>query len=112
MTTRSIVESDLSGAADAMETRLGYADTWYVVDLTKQEQQKLEAVLEPYLGSGRRALAKDTARKREVPETTSQERDEIRAWAVEQGFALADRGRIPKKIMAAYDRAHEVNRAA
>jgi hypothetical protein len=30
----------------------------------------------------------------------------VRAWAVEAGIAVADRGRLPQKVLAAYEQAH------
>lgn len=112
MTKRTILESDLSGAPDAIATRLGYDNAWYEVDLSREELNTLKEFLDTYFSVGRRVLAIETQRKRQVPQTTPEERETIRAWAVEQGFEVADRGRIPKRIMTAYDKAHEVDRAA
>ena len=110
MTKRTIYESDLSGESHAIATRVGFDNAWYEVDLTGEEQDTLKAVLEPYFAVGHRVV--ETARKRQVPDTTPEEREEIRAWALKQGFEFADRGRIPKRIMAAYDKAHALDRAA
>lgn len=106
MATRNIIESDLSGNADATTVTFGLKDTWYEIDLTEEEQKELEAALRTYIESGRRTLPKETARKRQVPETTPEEREQIRAWARKQGYELADRGRIPKHIRKAYAEAH------
>lgn len=110
MTKRTIYESDLSGESHAIATRVGFDNSWYEVDLTPEEQYALRAVLEAYFAVGRRVVA--TGKRRQVPDTTPEEREEIRAWALEQGFEFADRGRIPKRIMAAYDKAHALDRAA
>lgn len=61
--------------------------------------------------AGRRVLSDETARKRQMPETTPEEREEIRSWAQDQGHEFDVRGRVPKKIMPAYDKAHDVVRA-
>ncbi|MYR60056.1 Lsr2 family protein [Streptomyces sp. SID625] len=112
MVVRSIVESDLSGKPDAATATFGLGDTWYEVDLTAEEQKKLEEALKPYLAVGRKAgKATEATRKRVVPETTAEERDKIRAWGKENGYEFAERGRIPKELMKAFDEAHGINRS-
>ncbi|MEV4189863.1 histone-like nucleoid-structuring protein Lsr2 [Streptomyces toxytricini] len=110
MAIRSIVESDLSGKPDAATVTFGLGDTWYEVDLTAEEKKALEAALKSYLKVSRKA-GKPAPKKRVVPETTAEERDKIRAWAKEEGYEFADRGRIPKKVMKAYDEAHGIDRS-
>ncbi|WP_338675927.1 Lsr2 family protein [Streptomyces sp. SCSIO 30461] len=110
MAIRSIVESDLSGKPDAATATFGLGDTWYEIDLTADEQKKLEEVLKPYLKASRKA-AKTAPKKRFVPETTAEERDRIREWAKKEGHEFAERGRIPKTVMKAYDEAHGIDRS-
>ncbi|MFJ7280362.1 Lsr2 family protein [Kitasatospora sp. NPDC098663] len=110
MAIRSVVESDLSGEPDAATATFGLGDTWYEVDLTTEERKKLEEALKPYLKAGRKA-GEPTPKKRVVPETTAEERDKIREWAKGKGLEFADRGRIPKKVMKAYDEAHGIDRS-
>ncbi|MDQ1031328.1 hypothetical protein QF035_008910 [Streptomyces umbrinus] len=111
MAIRSIVESDLSGKPDAATQTFGLGDTWYEIDLTPEEQKKLEEALKPYLKVGRKAEKTTPAKKRVVPETTPEERDEIRAWGKKNGYEFAGRGRIPKMIMKAFDEAHGIDRS-
>ncbi|MCJ0875670.1 Lsr2 family protein [Streptomyces sp. AP-93] len=110
MAIRSIVESDLSGKPDAATATFGLGDTWYEVDLTAEERKKLEEALKPYLKVSRKA-GRAATKKRVVPETTPEERDKIREWAKKKGFDFADRGRIPKTVMKAYDEAHDIDRS-
>ncbi|MGW2986446.1 histone-like nucleoid-structuring protein Lsr2 [Streptomyces goshikiensis] len=110
MAIRSIVESDLSGKPDAATATFGFGDTWYEVDLTAEERKKLEEALKPYLKVSRKA-GKAATKKRVVPETTPEERDKIREWAKKEGYEFADRGRIPKTVMKAYDEAHGIDRS-
>ncbi len=109
MAIRSVVESDLSGKPQAATVTFGLADTWYEIDLTPEEREDLEKSLQSYVARGRKATP-IVEKKRVVPETTPEERDEIRKWAKAQGYEFADRGRIPKQVMAAYDKAHKINR--
>ncbi|MFG2684148.1 Lsr2 family protein [Streptomyces sp. NPDC048392] len=110
MAIRSIVESDLSGKPDAATATFGLGDTWYEIDLTAEEQKKLEEALKPYLKVGRKA-GRSASKKRAVPETTAEERDKIREWAKKEGYELAERGRIPKTVQKAYDEAHDIDRS-
>ena len=102
MAIRSIVESDLSGKAEAATVTFGLADVWYEIDLTDEEQKKLEQTLQTYLAKGRKAN-KRVEKKRVVPPTSAEEREKIRAWGKKQGFEFADQ--------AAYDKAHNIERA-
>ncbi|MEV7870126.1 Lsr2 family protein [Streptomyces sp. NPDC088124] len=110
MATRSVVESDLSGKPDAATATFGLGDTWYEVDLTAEERKKLEEALKPYLKVSRKA-GKAAPKKRVVPETTAEEREKIREWAKQAGHEVAERGRIPKKLMKAYGEAHDIDRS-
>ncbi|NUQ96156.1 MAG: Lsr2 family protein [Streptomyces sp.] len=111
MAIRSIVESDLSGKPDAATATFGFGDTWYEIDLTAEEQKKLEEALKPYLKAGRKAGKTTSVKKRVVPETTAEEREQIREWAKKKGLEFAERGRIPKHIQKAYDEAHGIDRS-
>ncbi|MDW6058066.1 Lsr2 family protein [Streptomyces sp. FXJ1.4098] len=111
MAIRSIVESDLSGKPDAATVTFGLGDTWYEVDLTAEEQKELEKTLKSYVKVGRKVGKTTPVKKPVVPETTLEERDKIRKWAKEEGYEFADRGRIPKTIMKAYDEAHGIDRS-
>lgn len=88
----------------------GLGDTWYEVDLTAEEQKDLEDALKSYLKVSRKA-GKSAPKKRVVPETTAEERDRIREWAKKEGYEFAERGRIPKNVMKAYDEAHDIDRS-
>ncbi|MGW6602878.1 histone-like nucleoid-structuring protein Lsr2 [Streptomyces sp. NPDC055036] len=110
MALRTIIESDLSGQPDASTYTFGLGDTWYEVDLTVEEQKGLEAELKKYLKVSRKAGRKP-ARGREVPQTTGEEREEIRDWAKKQNLEVAEFGRIPKTIQKAYDDAHSIDRS-
>lgn len=106
MAIRNIVESDISGEPDAATITFGLGDTWYEVDLTEEERKKLEQAFAEYVKVGRKATKRATS-NRVVPDTTPEERDEIRLWARDNGFELADFGKIPNKIYYAYREAHE-----
>lgn len=112
MSTRTIYVSDISGEPEAQRATLGYDGEWHEIDLSPVELKALTTTLEPYLEAGRRlGRTLDAAHKPVVPETTPEEREEIRAWGRENGFEFAERGRIPKKLQRAYDDVHGIERS-
>lgn len=105
MATRTVHVSDLSGEPDAATVTIGFDKTWSEIDLTDGERDELQRLLQSYLSAGRK-IGPTLNRKRVVPETTVEEREEIRTWAKANEYQLAEYGRIPKKILAAYNQAH------
>lgn len=106
MATRTVLVSDISGEPDAVTATLGFRGDWYELDLTAHELETLERELSAYLEVAREVVATTPTARRFVPETTVEERVAIRAWAREQGYELADRGKIPNAIYRAYQQAH------
>lgn len=102
MATKKIIESDISGKAGASTVTFGLSDTWYEIDLTNDEAKGLQKALDDYLQLARKAARRE-ATPRFVPETTVEERAQIRQWAWANGYEeLSERGQIPKAIYHAY----------
>lgn len=106
MATRTVHVSDISGEPEAVTATIGVDGVWHEVDLTETEKDELQQIIAPYVSAGRRIGPTLSQKKKLVPDTTVEERDEIRAWARDNGYELAEYGRIPKKIFAAYNNAH------
>lgn len=111
MAMRHVIESDISGKEDAATVTFSIGDQWYEVDLTPDEESQLESALSTFVEAGRKAVPKGEVKPKQVPYTTPEERETIRAWAVGEGYELNEFGRIPKRIMNAYDEAHNINRS-
>lgn len=109
MAIRSVVESDLSGKTGASTFTFAVGDTMYEIDLTKDEREEFENYLKGYAKKGRKAVP-EPEKKPLVPETTPEERVEIRKWGRENGFEVPERGKIPKEVQRAYDKAHNIER--
>ncbi|MBT8162915.1 MULTISPECIES: Lsr2 family protein [Arthrobacter] len=110
MAKRSIIESDISGKSDAGTVTFGLGDTWYEIDLTADERQELEASLQRYLKAGRKHVPEEPEKKPVVPATSVEERLKIREWGKANGEDVPEFGRLPKALMAAYDKAHNIKR--
>lgn len=104
MVTRTILVSDLSGEPEAETVKIGWKADWYEAELTATERDELDEMLAPYISAGRKAVKRPS--KRFVPDTTSEEREEIRAWAKRQGYEVAEYGKIPNSIYREYQAAH------
>lgn len=106
MSTKEIRISDLSGEPDAVATHIAFDGDLYEVDLTDDEREEVAHLVGVYLNAGRRIgpvqVAGTKQKQREVPETTYDEREEIKRWARKNGFDIAERGRIPKNVMKAW----------
>lgn len=77
-------------------------------DLGTESLAELEKLLDPYLEAfervgGRRKSAKAKARRHSGPEVDTAA---VRAWALENGHTVSDRGRIAKGVLDAYLAAH------
>lgn len=103
MAIRQIIESDLSGAPRANTFRYVLGNKWYEIDITKDELEELEAVMKKYVEHSREI---SPMARNSVPAATPEDRNKIRAWAKDNGFDIADRGRITNEVLKAYDASH------
>ena len=76
------------------------------IDLSSQHASELRDALAPYIGAARKVPGRQTyARVSTSPSTSAKSREEngrIRAWAIEHGMKVAERGRIPSEVIEAY----------
>jgi hypothetical protein len=105
-----IVESDLSGSANADTVEFGWGGKSYEIDLTDKEKADFEKSLKKYLevartGSRKAESAAKGARKVK-PASTGPSPASIRVWAAENGIEVPARGRIPESVIAQYNEAN------
>lgn len=107
MAQRTVVTfvSDLSGKpieGNGATIRFGLDGTSYEVDLTSKEQQALREALAPYVEVARKVGATQGRRRSGSSAASEPTPKEIRAWAVENGYEVPARGRIPALVTEAY----------
>jgi hypothetical protein len=90
-----VMVDDLNGEPAAETVRFGLDGRHYELDLTKENANRLRAELEAHV-RGARAVA---------PPALTQNAAQIRAWAKENGYAVAGRGRLHHDVVEAYHRA-------
>lgn len=77
----------------------------YEIDLSVENAGKLRAAVAPWAEHARRVGGRRNSRKRTVGVDGSSAND-IRTWALANGYEVSNRGRVPAEIREAYDRAH------
>src|SRR5256885_1832827 len=80
------------------------------IDLTEENAESLRAALEEFVAAARRTggRIKRNAGTKSSPSRPGASREQtkaIREWARQNGFELADRGRIPANVIQAYEEA-------
>jgi hypothetical protein len=117
MAQKVVVElvDDLDGTAsdDINTVTFGLDGTSYEIDLTENNAERLRQSLARYLGAARRTGGRikrstNTTGPASRPTADRDQTKAIREWARNNGWALADRGRIPANVMTAFDEAHIV----
>lgn len=99
---------DIDGAKAAVTVSFAWGGKAYEIDLSKKNAAAFERAIAPYVKAARRAGSSGGQARRRGGATTQARRGrgqsaEIREWARANGYSeLADRGRIPAEILAAY----------
>jgi hypothetical protein len=106
---------DLDGtpSEDVSTIQFGLDGVGYEIDLTDVNAERLRKVVSEYVDVARRTGGR---LKRGTGPTTrparSGEAGQIREWALQNGFELAGRGRIPAHVVEAYQEAQKPKRQA
>lgn len=108
--------SDLSDVEitdnDQPTVSFGWDGNEYTIDLTSQEAEKFHKAIEPYLNAATKVSggrSRSTAKRSTAANSSGRSSEDltaIREWAKANGHEVADRGRIKKEILEAYDAAH------
>lgn len=97
-------------ATEASETVTFAIDgSTYEIDLSQKNAAALREALRRYMGAARKkgTQGTDVARNRVTIASTGHSRNaEIRAWAHSTGHFVPARGRIPQRVVAAFDARH------
>lgn len=107
-----IVESDISGSANASTVEFAWGGKSYEVDLTDKEKGEFEKALKKYVevaraGSRKSESAPKTRRSggSAKPASSGPSPAQIRVWAAENNIEVPSRGRLPETLVAQYNEA-------
>ncbi|MBM7771952.1 hypothetical protein JOD54_002156 [Actinokineospora baliensis] len=102
---------DVDGSIADETIEFGLDGVTYAIDLSQAHAEELREALAKFVTSarrsgGRRLPTRGGASAAAAPIGVNKERNRrIRAWAQQNGYTLADRGRIPLDIVNAYEQA-------
>ena len=100
--TRITVTDDLDGGADDVQTvRFGWLGAEYELDLSAGNRERLQEVLVHYIAAARHVGGTRRPRRSRPPAASSNgdRTAEIRAWAVDHGHQVSDRGASPRRSL-------------
>jgi hypothetical protein len=103
---------DIDGKPATQTIEFGIDGVSYSIDLSDKNADKLRSALHPYIDAGTRVGrvavgGRRTAGRTGLPARTSRDQTAaIREWAAKAGHQISNRGRIPARIVAAYEEAH------
>jgi len=98
------VTDDLDGSSEAETISFAYKGRAFEIDLGEKNLAKFEKALAPFLAAARRPLSgTKIVRQRSSSDVHL---GDIRAWAHEQGYEIASRGRVAASVVEAYKAAH------
>jgi hypothetical protein len=108
----TVLTDDLDGGRADRTVEFGIDGVNYTIDLSDEHVGKLRQALDPYIAAGSRVGRGMVERQRpgrRGGEGTSSgsSRDQnraIREWAVQNGYEVSERGRIPVQVVEAYHR--------
>ena len=102
---------DLDGTEASSTVDFGLDGRGYVIDLSDDNAAKLRDALAPFVGAarkpgGRRRSPAPTAQR---PAIDREYNTAVRRWANENGWDVAERGRIPSAVVEAYEHRNDVS---
>lgn len=106
---RVFLKDDLDGSEASQTIEFSFAGTAYTIDLNDANAAKFEAALAPYVDKADRVRSTRRpagTRRGSVSRSSGSATADIRTWARENGVQVSDRGRIPAKVIAAYEAAN------
>lgn len=96
-----LLSDDLDGSEASTTVRFGWDGVAYEIDLSAANAAAFAAAVEPYVAAARRVSARGGSVRRRATRDVAA----IRDWAARNGHQLAERGRIPSGVVAAFEQA-------
>lgn len=99
-----VMIDDLDGSSQAEKTVSFALDgVSYEIDLSTTNAERLRTTLAPWIPYARKSGRKNP-RSRTLPQRSTRPTD-IRKWARQNGYTVSERGKIPGKVLTAYQQA-------
>jgi hypothetical protein len=106
MAAKTVVtlEDDLDGGSADETLRFGLGAAEYEIDLSAANADRFRAQLAPFLSRARKITRSPRAGAGRSP-ASRRDSAHVRAWAIEHGIEISERGRIPASVIEQYDAA-------
>jgi hypothetical protein len=111
---RVVLTDDLDGSEATQTLNYTVDGQEYEIDLSEENVQRFHEALEPFVSVSRQVTRQTAPTRRGRGDgrrrSGASGRDDIpqiRAWAESQGMDVSARGRVRKRIIDAYDEAHQ-----
>jgi len=103
--TVTVTRCDFDNTEGATTVPFGLDGRLYEIDLSPKREKQLREALAPFVDKARKAgVAPRTVVRSAGNRAAAQKSSaDVRAWAIEQGYEVSDRGRIAASIIAEYD---------
>jgi hypothetical protein len=105
MAQKVVLVDDIDGVSQATTVSFSYDGRNFEIDLSSKNRAAMLKAIKPYadaarhVGSRRRGRGGKSSSPKNDPKA-------IRAWALQAGYALSARGRVPADVIDAYRKAH------
>jgi hypothetical protein len=96
----TVFTCDMDGKAGALTVQL---PSGLEIDLCPEHKSQLDGFLAPYRAAARKAVTAPRPRKI-APGVPA---EQVRAWALRNGYPVANRGRVKHTVLAAYQAANQ-----
>lgn len=77
----------------------------YILDLSEKNAAAFRSAMEPWITAAHPAPASTPARSASRQTSSAKRSRAIREWAREEGIEVSDRGKIPARVVEAYNEA-------
>lgn len=95
------------GSPAEVTVNMTFEDIHYTWDLSNANLEKLQKALKPWLDCAEEVPVEVRPKKSRAAKSSTNGRSrDIRAWAAENGFQVAPRGRIHADVVAAFEEVH------
>jgi hypothetical protein len=98
---------DLDGSAASRTVRFSWQGVSYEIDMSDEHTREFDRAVEPYVQAARRvtgAARKSAGRRGQASRELNLAA--VRSWAAQNGHRVAERGRIPRQVLDAFQAAH------
>jgi hypothetical protein len=105
------ITDDIDSSLGAHTLTFAYQGQQFEIDLAEKNHAAFLASLQPFIAAARlvpgRQRQPAAGQARRAGSSLRLDRAAVRAWAVQQGIPIAERGRIRAEVLEKYAAAHE-----